>query len=81
MPKKKKNEARMRVSAADLADGSRLPFHGQVTIGGKLGAVSFCEDFLISRIKEDVILGMPFLEKKGVLSFKDVSLEVDGIKL
>ena len=72
----------MRESAAALADGISLPFYGQVTVNGKLGAASFCNDFLISRIREDVILGMPFLENHNcAMSLKDSSLEVDGVKL
>jgi len=82
LPERKRSEARMRESAATLADGSSLPFYGQVNLYGKLGAASFCDDFLISRIKEDVILGMPFLEKHNcAVSFKDSILEMDGVRL
>ena len=44
-----------------LADGSCLPFHGTLSLAGKVGGIKFEETFVIGTINEDAILGMPFL--------------------
>ena len=44
-----------------LADGSHLPFYGNITLQGHVGGVKFQETFVVGVINEDAILGMAFL--------------------
>ena len=44
-----------------MADGTRLPFYGVLRVAGRLRDVKIEEAFVVSRLGEDVILGMPFL--------------------
>jgi hypothetical protein len=49
-------------SAGTLADGSALPFLGQVELAGRLRSESVQIDFVVAEIKPDAILGIPFLQ-------------------
>lgn len=44
-----------------MVDFTRLPLYGSFSITGRLRDVSFTNPFIIRQIKENVILGMPFL--------------------
>ena len=44
-----------------MADGTRLPFYGVVQVRIRLKELLIEERLVVSRISEDVILGMPFL--------------------
>ena len=69
-------------SSATLADGSSLVFFGQLTLKGKLRDEPFESEFLLAHIKEDVIIGMPFLEENQcTLSFVDATLSFGGKEL
>ena len=69
-------------SSATLADGSSLVFFGQLTLKGKLRDEPFQSEFLLAHIKEDVIIGMPFLEENQcTLSFVDATLSFGGKEL
>jgi len=46
-----------------LADGSCIPFYGIISLPGRVRDQAIHEAFIVSQLKEDVILGMPFLEK------------------
>ncbi|XP_067945087.1 uncharacterized protein [Watersipora subatra] len=44
-----------------MADGSKLQFYGLIRLTGRIRDVAIEENFLVSQISEDAILGMPFL--------------------
>jgi len=46
-----------------LADKSRIPFYGVVMLPGRVHDQVIHEMLIVSQLKEDAILGMPFLEK------------------
>jgi len=46
-----------------LADGSCIPFYGVISLPGCVRDQAIHETFIVSQLKEDAILGMPFLEK------------------
>jgi len=48
-----------------LADGSCIPFYGMVELTGRVRDQVIQETFIISQLKEDAILGMPFLKRHG----------------
>jgi len=45
-----------------LADVSWIPFYGVVELTGKVRDQVINETFIVSQLKEDAILGMPFLK-------------------
>jgi len=44
-----------------LANGSCIPFYGISELAGRVQDQAISETFIISQLKEDAILGMPFL--------------------
>jgi len=46
-----------------LADRSCIPFYGVIELTGRVRDQVFNETFIISQLKEDAILGMPFLKR------------------
>lgn len=46
-----------------LADGSTLPFYAKTTIRCRMGEVLIEEVFIVGKLTDDAILGMPFLMK------------------
>jgi len=46
-----------------VADGSCIPFYGVISLPGRVRDQAIHETFIVSQLKEDAILGMPFLEK------------------
>ena len=61
------------------ADGSRLPFYGLLTVSARLRDLKIEEAFVVSEIREDVILGMPFLvDHHCAMEFRTPALVVDG---
>ena len=62
-----------------LADGSTLPIYGKVRLHGSMGGIDFNAEFLVGKIRDDVILGIPFLEDNGCrLTFGQGSIELKG---
>ena len=51
-------------TAAAMADGSGLPIYGKITLPGRVRNMRFEEEFLVSRIADDAILGMVFLQSQ-----------------
>jgi len=49
-----------------LADGSCIPFYGIIELTGRVRDQAIQETFIVSQLKEDAILGMPFLKDTGV---------------
>jgi len=47
-----------------LADGSCIPFYSVITLPGRVRDQVVHETFIVSQLKEDANLGMPFLEKR-----------------
>jgi len=45
-----------------LADGSCIPFHGIIELTGRVHDQTTQETFIVGQLKEDAILGMPFLQ-------------------
>jgi len=46
-----------------LADGSCIPFYGVIELTGRVRDRVISETFIVSQLKEDAILGMPFLKR------------------
>ncbi len=66
-------------STARLADGTSMMFTGRINLGGRLRDVPFRSDFLVAKIKDDAILGMPFLtEHNCKILFGESKLELNG---
>jgi hypothetical protein len=64
------------------ADGSRIAFYGVLEVTGRLRDQRMEESFVISKIKEDAILGMPFLvAHRCAIEFQKPALVVDGISI
>ena len=65
-----------------MADGTRLPFYGVLRVAGRLRDVKIEETFVVSRLGEDVILGMPFLAtQQCTLTFGKPLLKIGGREL
>ena len=65
-------------TAAAMADGSGLPIYGRITLPGKLRNFRFEEEFLVSRIADDAILGMVFLKNQECTLSCDKGIIVVG---
>ena len=50
-------------SDGTLANGSKLPFHGQIILTGRVRSQPIELTFVVANIDADVILGMPFLKE------------------
>ena len=62
-----------------LADGSQLPFYGTIRLTLRLRELRIQETFIVSKISEDAILGMPFLtQHKCAMEFGRSTLVIDG---
>jgi len=46
-----------------LTNGSCIPFYGVIQLTGRVPDQVISETFIVSQLKEDVILGMPFLKR------------------
>jgi len=65
-----------------LADGSSIPFHGLVSLPGRVRDHVIHETFVVSHLKEDAILGKPFLEKHRChMDFSKSAVEVAEMEL
>ena len=61
-----------------MADGTRLPFYGVVQLRVRLKELVIEERLVVSRIREDVILGMPFLARHScTIDFNSTKVIVD----
>ena len=65
-------------TAAAMADGSGLPIYGRINLPGKLRNLKFEEEFLVSRIADDAILGMVFLKNQECTLSCDKGIIVVG---
>ena len=62
-----------------MADGTRLPFYGVIQLKIRLKELLIEERLVVSRISEDVILGMPFLAQHScTIDFNSTKVIVDG---
>ena len=62
-----------------MADGTRLPFYGVIQLRIRLRELLIEEKLVVSRISEDVILGMPFLAHHSCsIDFNSTKVVVDG---
>jgi len=48
-----------------LADESCIPFFGIIELTGRVRDQAIQETFVVGQLKEDAILGMPFLQRHG----------------
>ena len=46
-----------------MADGTQLPFYGAIRLDLRIKGLRLEEVFVVGRVSEDVILGMPFLSE------------------
>ena len=62
-----------------MADGTRLPFYGVIQLNLRVKEMVIEEKLVVSRINEDVILGMPFLAThRCTIDFGRPAVVVDG---
>ena len=62
-----------------MADGTQLPFYGVLRLPLRVGDVKTEETFVVSRINEDAILGMPFLVAHNcTMEFDQPAVHIDG---
>jgi len=65
-----------------LADGSCIPFYGIITLPGRVRDHVIHKTFIVSYLKKDAILGMPFLEKhKYRMNFQNSAVVMAGKEL
>jgi len=65
-----------------LADGSCIPLNGVIALPGRVRDYAIHETFIVSQLKEDPILGMPFLEKHQCrMGFQKLVVVVAGREL
>jgi len=65
-----------------LADRSCIPFYGIITLPGPVHDQVIHETFIVSQLKEDAILGMPFLEKHQChMDFQKSAMVMPGKEL
>jgi len=65
-----------------LADGSCIPFYGIVELTGCVRDQAIQEMFIASQLKEDAILGMPFLKQHGChIDFSKSAMVMSGREL
>ena len=53
----------VKKSHGAMADGTTLPFYGAIKLDLRLKGLRLEEIFVVGRVSEDVILGLPFLAK------------------
>ncbi|XP_067932718.1 uncharacterized protein [Watersipora subatra] len=79
LPEAVKNRLEASHSHGLLTDGTRLPFYGVVHPPIQLRDVKTEETFVVSQIREDALLGMPFLTAhRCALEFDRPIVKVDG---
>ena len=65
-----------------MADGTQLPFYDVLRLPLRVRDVKAEEVFVVSRINEDAILGLPFLVAHNcAMEFNQPIVQVDGRKL
>jgi len=64
-----------------LADGLCIPFYGILTLPTQVCEQAIHETLIVSHLKEDTILGMPFLEKyQCIINLQKLVVVVTGKK-
>ena len=82
LPERVKNCLEESDSHGIMADGTQLPFYGILRLPLRVRDVKTEEVFVVSRINEDAILGMPFLVAHNCsMEFQQPIIQVDGHKL
>jgi len=65
-----------------LADRSCIPFYGIIELTGRVRDQAIRETFIVSQLKEDAILGMPFLKRHGChIDFSKSAMVMSGREL
>lgn len=65
-----------------MADGTQLPFYGIIKLPFRLRDLKTEEAFVVSKLSEDAILGMPFLSKhQCTMAFGKPMLQINGHEL
>jgi len=62
-----------------LADGSCIPFYGFISLPGCVRDQAIHETFIVSQLKKDAYLGMPFSEKHQCYMDFQKSVVVVGV--
>jgi len=65
-----------------LADGSCIPFYGVIELIGRVRDQVTSETFIVSQLKEDAILSMPFLKRHRChIDFNKLAVVMAGCEL
>ena len=82
LPERVKSGLEESDSHGVMADGTQLPFYGVLRLPLRVREVKAEEVFVVSRISEDAILGMPFLVAHNcAMEFNQSTVQVDGKRL
>ena len=82
LPESVRSELEESDSHGVMADGTQLPFYGVIRLPFQVRDVKTENIFVVSRINEDAILGMPFLVAHNCsIEFHQPVIQVDGRKL
>lgn len=82
LPGKVKAQLKECDSHGLMADGTQLPVYGVLDVSGRLRNVKIDDTFVVGRISEDAILGMPFLSRHECpMEFSKPTMTVDGREL
>ena len=82
LPEQMKHSLEESKSHGTMFDGTKLPFYGMVRLPLRVRKVKTKEVFVVSCIKEDAILGMPFLMAHNCsMEFSQPKMQIDGKRL
>ena len=82
LPEQMKHSLEESKSHGTMADGTKLPFYGMVKLPLRVREIKTREVFVVSCIKEDAILGMPFLMAHNCsMEFSQPKMRIDGKRL
>ena len=84
MPERYVLKRQIKLYDTDLssASGQKINVVGKATVKFEMGGVEFCEDFTVSDMIDEMILGMRFISKhKSAILFDEEILKIDGHEL
>ena len=82
LPSRYQSQLRPTTYHGVTASGDPLPYHGVITLSGRLRTVPFTAEFAVADIAQEAILGISFFTKNECgFSFNEAQFCLDGTKL
>ena len=82
LPESIKSTLQTTTTVGMLADGTTLPFIGEISVSGKVRTVPVTIQFTVAPIDKDAILGMPFfVDNDCTFLFKQSEFTIGGVTL